>query len=142
MSTSLNVKDYIPQREPFLFVDQVVDHTQESVTTTFAVKESADFFKGHFPGNPIMPGVLTCEAVFQTGALLMALSSGETLAGKTAVVTRIQSAKFKNMAKPGDTLNIKVDLVEKIANASFMKGKVDVAGKTILTLEFACALAE
>ncbi len=120
----------------------MITHSSESVTTSYQVKESADFFKGHFPGNPIMPGVLTCEAVFQTGALLMALNSGETLAGRTAVVTRIQSAKFKNMAKPGDTLNIKVELVEKIANASFMKGKVEVAGKTILTLEFACALTE
>jgi 3-hydroxyacyl-[acyl-carrier-protein] dehydratase len=138
----MNVKDYIPQREPFLFVDNMITHSSESVTTSYQVKESADFFKGHFPGNPIMPGVLTCEAVFQTGALLMALNSGETLAGRTAVVTRIQSAKFKNMAKPGDTLNIKVELVEKIANASFMKGKVEVAGKTILTLEFACALTE
>ena len=138
----MNVKDYIPQREPFLFVDNIITHSTESVTTSSNVQESADFFKGHFPGNPIMPGVLTCDAVFQTGALLMALNSGETLAGRTAVVTRIQSAKFKNMAKPGDSLNIKVDLVEKIANASFMKGKVEVAGKTILTLEFACALTE
>jgi 3-hydroxyacyl-[acyl-carrier-protein] dehydratase len=97
-------------------------------------------FTGHFPNNPVMPGVLMCEAVFQTGAYLMARRGEKTQTGQTAVVTRIQNAKFKNMAKPGDRLVIKVDFVEMLANAAYMKGKVTVENKTILTIEFAAAL--
>lgn len=139
----MKVTDFIPQREPFLFVDEIVEHNQTQVHAQYTVKASADFFKGHFPGNPIMPGVLTCEAAFQTGALLMGLRAGDKgLNGQTAVVTRVQSAKFKNMAKPGDILDIKVDLVEELANAAFMKGKITNDGKVVLQIEFACAIVD
>ena len=89
-----------------------------------------------------MPGVLMCEAVFQTGAYLMARRGEAAGAGKTAVVTRIQGAKFKNMAKPGDKLIITVDFGEMLANAAFMKGKVMVEDKTIMSIEFAAALVD
>jgi 3-hydroxymyristoyl/3-hydroxydecanoyl-(acyl carrier protein) dehydratase len=83
-----------------------------------------------------------CEAVFQTGALLMALRGEAAGNSKTALVTRIQSTKFKNMAKPGDLLLITVDFVEMLANAAFMKGKITSNGKTIMTIEFAATLIE
>lgn len=131
---------HIPQREPFLLLDGLVDETADRVTTFKQLTGNEDWFKGHFPGNPVMPGVLMCEAVFQTGAYLMARRGEATEAGKTAVVTRIQGAKFKNMAKPGDKLMITVDFVEMLANAAFMKGKVVVDDKTIMTIEFAAAI--
>ncbi|MFP5459364.1 MAG: 3-hydroxyacyl-ACP dehydratase FabZ family protein [Bacteriovoracia bacterium] len=131
---------HIPQRPPFLLLDGIVDETKDKVTTFKQLTGAEDWFKGHFPGNPVMPGVLMCEAVFQTGAYLMARRGEATEAGKTAVVTRIQGAKFKNMAKPGDHLIITVDFVEMLANAAFMKGKVVVDDKTIMTIEFAAAI--
>lgn len=131
---------HIPQRPPFLMLDGLIDETQDHVTTFKQLTGSEDWFKGHFPDNPVMPGVLMCEAVFQTGAYLMARRGEKTEGPQTAVVTRIQSAKFKNMARPGDRLEIKVDFVEMLANAAFMKGKVTVEGKTILTIEFAAAI--
>lgn len=131
---------HIPQRPPFLLLDGIVDETKDKVTTFKQLTGAEDWFKGHFPGNPVMPGVLMCEAVFQTGAYLMARRGEATEAGKTAVVTRIQGAKFKNMAKPGDRLIITVDFVEMLANAAFMKGKVVVDDKTIMTIEFAAAI--
>jgi 3-hydroxyacyl-[acyl-carrier-protein] dehydratase len=131
---------HIPQRPPFLLLDGIVDETEDRVTTYKQLTGSEDWFKGHFPGNPVMPGVLMCEAVFQTGAYLMARRGEATEAGKTAVVTRIQGAKFKNMAKPGDRLVITVDYIEMLANAAFMKGKVVVDEKTIMTIEFAAAI--
>ncbi len=68
---------------------------------------------------------------------------GESAGGnKTALVTRIQGAKFKNIAKPGDHLMITVDFVEMLANAAFMKGKITVDGKTIMTIEFAATLVD
>lgn len=132
----------IPQREPFLFIENIVDRSENSITTSKKLTGEEDFFRGHFPGRPVFPGVLMCEAVFQTGALLMALKGEGAGNSKTALVTRIQSTKFKNMAKPGDLLMITVDFVEMLANAAFMKGKITCDGKTIMTIEFAATLIE
>lgn len=138
------ILENIPQREPFLFIENVVERSENSITTSQKLTGEEDFFRGHFPGRPIFPGVLMCEAVFQTGALLMSLK-GQSAAGnnnKTAVVSRIQNAKFKNMAKPGDELLITVDFVESLANTSFMKGKITSNGKTVMSIEFAATLVE
>jgi 3-hydroxyacyl-[acyl-carrier-protein] dehydratase len=83
-----------------------------------------------------------CEAVFQTGALLMSLKGEGAGNTKTALVTRIQNAKFKNMAKPGDELMITVDFIEMLANAAFMKGKITANNKTIMSIEFTATLVE
>jgi 3-hydroxyacyl-[acyl-carrier-protein] dehydratase len=133
---------HIPQRDPFLFIERIVDRSQDSITTAKKLTGEEDFFRGHFPGRPVFPGVLMCEAVFQTGALLMALKGQGAGESKTALVTRIQNAKFKNMAKPGDELHITVDFVEMLANAAFMKGKITAEGKTIMSIEFAATLVE
>lgn len=130
----------IPQRDPFLFIENIVDRTENSITTSKKLTGNEDFFRGHFPGRPVFPGVLMCEAVFQTGALLMALKGEKAGNDKTAVVSRIQNTKFKNMAKPGDTLMITVDFIETLANATFMKGKITSEGKTVMTIEFAATL--
>lgn len=129
------IVDLIPQRPPFLFVDKIINRTENSITTTLKLTGDEDFFKGHFPGNPIMPGVLLQEALFQSGAALMAGMAGAGL----GVVTRVQNAKFKNMVRPGDELEMEVTLNESISNAHYMKGVTKVAGKTVLVIEFAVA---
>ena len=136
------ILEHIPQREPFLFIEAIVDRTEDSITTSKKLTGEEDFFRGHFPGSPVFPGVLMCEAVFQTGALLMSLRGQSAGASKKALVTRIGNAKFKNMAHPGDLLLIKVDFVEMLANAAFMKGKITCDGKTVMTIEFAATLVE
>lgn len=136
------ILSHIPQREPFLFIENIVEQTENSITTSKRLTGEEDFFRGHFPGKPVFPGVLMCEAVFQTGALLMSFKGQSAGANKTAVVSRIQNAKFKNMAKPGDELLITVDFIESMAYASFMKGKITANGKTIMSIEFAATLVE
>ena len=132
----MEITELIPQRPPFLFIDKVVERNDKSIRTQYLVKGSEDFFKGHFPGNPIMPGVILQEAIFQSGAALMShMSQGQGL----GVVTRVQNAKFKNMVKPNDLLDMEVELVESISNAHFMKGVTKVSGKTVLVIEFAVA---
>ena len=74
-----NVKELIPQREPFLFVNDISDRGENTIQTTYKVTGEEEFFKGHFPGNPIMPGVLLQEALFQTGACLMAVGLDQDL---------------------------------------------------------------
>jgi len=130
----------IPQRDPFLYIEQIVDKTENSIITTKKITGEEDFFKGHFPGNPIMPGVLLCEACFQSGALLMSYIMEGGLEGKTAVVSRIQSAKFKTMVKPGDLLEIKTELIDQLENAAYLKAKLTTNGKLALSIEFACTL--
>ena len=129
------ITEMIPQRPPFLFVDKVIERTENTIKTTLNVTGNEDFFKGHFPGNPIMPGVLLQEALFQTGAALMSTREGAGL----GVVTRVQNAKFKNMVRPGDVLEMEVELTESISNAHYMKGTTKVAGKTVLVIEFTVA---
>lgn len=129
------ITELIPQRPPFLFVDKIIERSDKTITTTLKLTGEEDFFKGHFPGNPIMPGVLLQEALFQTGAALMAGMEGAGL----GVVTRVQNAKFKNMVRPGDELHMQVELTETLANAHYMKGTTKVDGKTVLVIEFAVA---
>lgn len=129
----------IPQRPPFLFVDKILDKQENKIVTSLKLTGHEDFFKGHFPGNPIMPGVLLQEALFQSGAALMAIRTSGSDGGGLGVVTRVQNAKFKNMVKPGDELIMEVELTESISNAHYMKGTTKVAGKTVLVIEFAVA---
>ena len=131
----------IPHRPPFLFVDKVVELTETKIKATKEISPEEPFFKGHYPGNPIMPGVLICESIFQTGAILLSSIMGYVGDG-IPVLTRINNAKFKNMVKPGDLLDIEAELVEKVSNAFFLKGSASVAGKTVVTVEFAVSLAK
>lgn len=134
------ILERIPQRDPFLYIDSILDRTEKTITTGKSITGEEDFFKGHFPGNPIMPGVLLCEACFQSGALLMSYIMDGGLENKTAVVSRIQSAKFKTMIKPGDKLEIKTELIDQLENAAYLKSKLTTNGKLALAIEFACTL--
>jgi 3-hydroxyacyl-[acyl-carrier-protein] dehydratase len=135
------VLSLIPQRSPFLFIDKILSKEDKKIITEKFVSGDEDFFKGHFPGNPIMPGVLLSEATFQSAAALMALRNG-SMKGKTAVVTRINSTKFKNLVKPNDRLQIEVELTDELENACYLKGSIKVNGKTVMSNEFAVALVE
>lgn len=132
----------IPHRPPFLFVDKITELTENKIKTTKKISPDEPFFKGHYPGNPIMPGVLACESVFQTGAILLSkmIGSDATFSDSVPVLSKIKEAKFKNIIRPGDLLEIEAELVEKITNVFFLKGKVTVAGKIMIRVEFACSL--
>jgi 3-hydroxyacyl-[acyl-carrier-protein] dehydratase len=134
-----SIFELIPQRPPFLFVDKVISHETGKIKTIKTLTGDEDFFKGHFPGNPIMPGVLLQEALFQSAAALLSLDADPTKPIGLGVVTRVQNAKFKNMAKPNDELIMEVEVLEKLSNAIFCKGKTTVNEKTILICEFSVA---
>ncbi|NDV62986.1 beta-hydroxyacyl-ACP dehydratase [Puniceicoccales bacterium CK1056] len=135
----------IPHRPPFLFVDRIIEVTEESAVAERDIREDEPHFQGHYPGNPLMPGVLLCESVFQTAAIyMMKRFSSEvgTEGSKTPVLARIQEAKFKQMVRPGDTIRIEATFKETLSKFHFMRGKVHVGGKLALTVDFALALLD
>lgn len=137
MKASTEVLKGLPQRPPFLFVEDILERTENSIRTKLELTGEEDFFQGHFPGNPIMPGVLLQEALFQTGALLMA-ASGKGL----GVVTKVEKARFKGLVKPGQTLEMHVTRLETLANATYFKGQVKVGNKSVASMQFTCALID
>jgi 3-hydroxyacyl-[acyl-carrier-protein] dehydratase len=143
------VKDYIPHREPFLFVDAIEALDSTQIVTSFTLREDLDFFRGHYPGQPIMPGVLMCEAVFQTAGIFMSALKCEephaetTVAGQgsTPILTKISNARFRRMAVPGDLLRITVKPVETQGSFHIMSGKVAHAdGTAIMNVDFTITL--
>ncbi len=132
----------IPHRPPFLFVDDIVEQEGDSITTRRTLRADEAFFEGHYPGNPIMPGVLLCEAVFQSGAVLLSGNAGRETGGRTPVLTRIRDARFKNIARPGDELTIRVTLKETHGQFYFLHGMITSAGKKVMTVDFGLALIE
>ena len=101
------IKEIIPQREPFLMIDEVEEYIPgESAIGYKNVDKDEWYFKGHFPGNPIMPGVLIAESLAQTGAV--AILSMEENKGKNALFGGIDKMKFKKMVVPGDKLKLEV----------------------------------
>lgn len=136
------VTSLIPHRPPFLWVDSIISFSDDTIITEKMIPTDLDIFLGHYPGNPIMPGVLLCEAIFQSGALLMGkmelVQEGEVQA--VPVLTRINSAKFKRSVYPGDSVQIKVRLIETLSSASFFKGTMKLNGKVAVQVDFACTM--
>jgi len=125
----------IPHRPPFLFIDRIVELHDTKIRTAKDISTDDPVFEGHYPGQPIMPGALICESIFQTGAVLLSKMMGGIGEG-VPVLTRINNARFKSIVRPGSTLDIEAELVERVSNAYYMKGKASVAGRTAVTVEF------
>ena len=132
----------IPHRDPFLLIDEIVEQDESRIVCTKIFSGKEEFFAGHYPGTPLVPGVLLCEAAMQAGAVLLSRFMTEEAKGKVPVATRLNDVKFKRMVKPGETLRLEVDLLERVSTAFFLKAKVTVEGKVAARFEFACTAAD
>ena len=112
------IKRILPHREPFLFVDEVIELVPgERVTGIKTFTADEHFFQGHFPNNPVLPGVIIIETMAQVGAIGVLSLDGN--AGRIAYFTGIKEAKFKKMVLPGETMTIRCELTKMRFNYGF-----------------------
>lgn len=131
----------IPHRAPFLLVDEIVEQDQQRIVCAKQLTGDEFWFAGHYPGQPIMPGVLLCEAAMQAGAILLSQFVPADGDAKVPVATRLNDVKFKRIVRPGDRFLMDVTLNERLADAFFLTAKVTVEGKLACRFDFACTLA-
>lgn len=137
--TRQEIEAAIPHRAPMLLVDEVVQREDERLVCRKTFRDDEFFVQGHYPGFPLVPGVILCECAMQAGAVL--LSQLVQDAEGVPVITRVKDVRFRRMVRPGDTIEIEVQLQERLASAFFLTAKVSCEGKTAARLEFACTLA-
>lgn len=120
----------LPHRYPFLLVDRVIEYEAgKKITSIKNVTMNEPFFEGHFPGHPVMPGVLIVEGMAQTGGLLFGLVNGEEMKGKVVYFVSIDAVKFRRPVRPGDQLRIEMELTSCKRGIWGFSGKAYVAGK-------------
>lgn len=130
----VQIKEIIPHRYPMLLIDRVEELTEgQRIVAKKNVTINEPFFQGHFPHEPVMPGVLIVEAMAQAGAV--ALLSLPQFKGKTAYFGGIDKAKFRKKVTPGDTLILEVEILKIKANTGLGKGIARVDGKKVAEAE-------
>jgi 3-hydroxyacyl-[acyl-carrier-protein] dehydratase len=134
------IKSAIPHREPFLLLDEIVEQSDMRIVCRKTFTGDEFWYRGHYPDFPITPGVILCEAAMQAGAVLLSTLVGD-VSNSVPVATRANNVQFKQMVPPGETIELAVELSERLASAFFMKAKVTVQGKVACRFDFACTLA-
>lgn len=135
------ILDAIPHRPPFLWIDEVLEETPERLRALKRVDPQEPCLRGHYPGFPLLPGVLVLEAIFQAGAVLLAERIQEAQSqGQIPVLARAREAKFKRMVRPGDRLEIEVRLVDSLGKAFKLSGEASVGGELAASVEYMVAL--
>ena len=136
----MKVKAFLPHRDPFLFIDEVIEVSNEKIVAKRFVSRDEQFFKGHFPDFPIMPGVLILEAMAQAAGVLGFKTMGNN--DKLYLYAGIDNARFKRPVVPGDRLEFDVALVKERRGIWKFKGTASVDGDIACVAEFMCAMRE
>lgn len=119
------LRQYLPHREPMLLVDEIIINPDGSADAKYLIRDDEFFCQGHFPGNPLVPGVIQCEIMAQSCALLVK----DEIVGKTTLYSGIDNVRFKNPVRPGDLCEVKARLNAKRANMFFCEAELRVDGK-------------
>jgi 3-hydroxyacyl-[acyl-carrier-protein] dehydratase len=133
----------IPHRPPFLMVDRAEDYRpSQSLVGIKCVTVNEPFFLGHFPGNPVMPGVLIIEALAQTGGLLMSKSWDVDPEGRIILFMSVDNCRFRHPVRPGDVLRMEVDVLRARGDVVKFRGRGLVGDKLAAEAEFAAMLVD
>ncbi len=133
----------IPHRYPFLLVDRAEDYRpHQSIVGIKNVTMNEPFFIGHFPGNPVMPGVLIVESLAQAGAVLMSKSLDANVEGKTIFFMSLDNCRFRQPVRPGDVLRLKVEVLKARSKLFKFRGEAWVGDKVAAEAEWAAMVVE
>jgi 3-hydroxyacyl-[acyl-carrier-protein] dehydratase len=133
----------IPHRYPFLLIDRAEAYRpHESIIGVKCVTANEPYFQGHFPGNPVMPGVLIIEALGQTGGVLMSKSLNADVTGKTIFFASVENCRFRAPVRPGDVMRMHVDVLKHRGEVFKFRGQALVNEKVAAECEFAAVVVE
>lgn len=134
------IQALLPHRHPFLLIDRVVEFEHgKRVLCRKCVSGNEAFFQGHFPGQPVMPGVLVIEAMAQAGGVLSQLSRPVRTDQRISYLVKVDAARFSRMVVPGDVLELEVTLKREIRNMTLYAGVARVDGEQAACAEILCA---
>ncbi len=137
----MEIMKVMPHRYPFLLIDRIVELTEERVVAIKNVTMNEPFFQGHFPGHPIMPGVLIVESMAQAGGFLL-LNTLEDTGDKLVYFVKIDNTKFRKPVRPGDQLRHEISLVKRRRNMIVIEGKAYVDGEVVAEGEFTAVVVD
>ena len=133
----------IPHRYPFLLIDRAEAYKpHESIIGIKCVSANEPHFQGHFPGNPVMPGVLIIEALGQTGGVLMSKSLNADVSGKTIFFASVDNCRFRAPVRPGDVMRMHVDVLKHRGDLFKFRGRALVGQRVAAECEFAAVVVE
>ncbi len=136
----LAIQKVLPHRYPFLLVDRVVEfEAHKRIVGIKNVTINEPFFQGHFPGHPVMPGVLVIEAMAQAGGVLTQISRGLCGGDRLFYLVKVDNVRFSRMVVPGDVLELHVDIKRVIRNMTLYNCVAKVAGNEVACAEVLCA---
>jgi 3-hydroxyacyl-[acyl-carrier-protein] dehydratase len=137
------IQQVLPHRYPFLLVDRVIEfEAHKRIVAYKNVTINEPCFQGHFPGHPVMPGVLVIEALAQAGGILTQLSRGTVADNKLFYLVKIDNARFSRMVVPGDVLELHVEIKRIIRTMTFYTCVARVAGELVASADVLCAETE
>lgn len=139
--SSDELMDLIPNRAPYLWVDEVVSINESSIHCRKTVTSDLPVFEGHYPEFPLFPGCLQCEATLQASSILIAaIGAGST--ERIPVATRLNNVQFRQMVQPGDVLDVHVTIDDRLGPAFYCRGRVERQGIVTTRLDFVVSEAD
>ena len=136
-----HIQELLPHRYPFLLVDKVLelDQPNRRIVAQKNVSFNEPYFQGHFPGRPVMPGVLIIEALAQAGGIMTQLGLGRDAHSQLFYMVKVDNARFNKQVVPGDVLILEVQMKRLIRNMGWYSGEAKVDGEVVACADILCA---
>jgi len=136
-----DVKELLPHRKPFLFIDSVLElEPGKKIVAVRRFDPDEGFFRGHFPGSPVVPGVIIVEAIAQAGGILVAQSEGERIKGRNPALVGLDRVRFRKPVLPGDEVRLEVEMLKSRERLWKLRGIAFVEGAKVAEADVTATL--